>query len=138
MAPSPAPTTHPTPQATGGELAWVELGDMTDALGGRPPTSVVAAPGGGYVAFGQDRGAVVTLVWTSPDGVRWQAAPRSADVFGGLVPDGGATVPGDGMLVVGWDVSVAGGSQRAIWASSDGRVWAEDRDPIGHLRRPGA
>ncbi len=123
-SPAPLPSTASTVRGD-----WVDLGD---AFGGRSVLSVMPGPDGGLIAFGLERSTADPLVWVSADGVTWQAAAQPSNVFGGSVPLSGA-LGGPGMLVVGADISVEAGQQRAIWGSPDGRTWARSPDPSALL-----
>ncbi len=111
---------RPTP-TPGLAARWHDLGDITDAFGGRIVASVMAAPDGGLVAFGRERTSADTVVWVSDDGVTWGETRQVPDVFGNVVPTSGA-LGGPGMLVVGRTIGVDA-RQRAIWSSIDGRTW---------------
>jgi hypothetical protein len=111
---------------------WNDLGDISDAFGGRTAMSVMARPDGGLVAFGQDRGSATPVVWVSDDGVDWTEAKQQTEVFSNDVPTTGA-LGGPGMLVIGSAISVAGSQQRAIWESPDGRTWTESSDASAML-----
>jgi hypothetical protein len=106
---------------------WNDLGDISDAFDGRSVISVMRSPGGGLVAFGLERTSADPVVWVSDDGVDWTLTDQPSGVFGGGVPTSGA-LAGPGMLVVGWDISVEAGQQRAIWGSTEGRTWTRSGD----------
>lgn len=133
----PAPTApvaivRPTPAPAASEVAaprggWHDVGDLGGVFGERMVRGVLAAPDGGVVALGIDPTTADPVVWVSPDGADWTLVAQPAGVFGGNVPTSGA-LAGPGMLVVGWDVSVEAGQQRAIWESADGRSWRRSTD----------
>jgi hypothetical protein len=119
--PDPQPTTF-----LGLRSGWNDLGDISDAFGGRTVVTVMPGPDGGLVGLGLERTTATPAVWVSDDGVDWTLTDQPGDVFGGSVPTSGA-LAGPGMLVVGRDISV-NGVQRAIWSSPDGRSWARVAD----------
>jgi hypothetical protein len=96
--------------------------------------SGVTIGGPGLVAVGQARHDQsddadwvdwVAAVWTSTDGRVWSRVPHDESVFGG--PDNqsmrSVTAGGPGLVAVGAS-SDAGGSDAAVWTSTDGRVWS--------------
>ena len=129
QVPGPTDGLAPRPTATPRSVAgWSDLGDISDAFGGRTVLSVMTAPDGGLVAFGRERTSATPVVWVSDDGTRWtEVDQRAADVFGGDVPHSGG-LTGAGMLVLGREISTETGPQRAIWSSPDGRVWSRQTD----------
>ena len=132
--PVPAPTDEQAPRPTdipGSAQGWNDLGDLSDAFGGRSVTSVMTRPDGGLVAFGQDRvsAGALPVVWVSDDGVDWVETQQSKGVFSDSIPTSGA-LGGPGMLVLASAVSVQA-AQRGIWESSDGRTWTESPDSVG-------
>ncbi len=135
---SPAPTDRPTPGATDDATApptpatgWQDEG-IVDAFEGRTISLVLARPGGGLVAIGREAASALPSVWVSDDGIAWMLVEQPESAFGGRVP-GAGVLRGDRLWVVGWDVSVEAGGQRAIWSSADGRTWSRVVDGSGLL-----
>jgi hypothetical protein len=130
----PRPTPRPTPAASArpGRSAqpptpasWRRLGDLGDAFGGKHVTSISAAPGGGFIAFGEDASTLSPLVWRSDDGVAWEAVDVPDGTFGGVAPVSHAELTDAGLVVVAYDVSVESGTRRVVWTSPDGRTWTK-------------
>jgi hypothetical protein len=154
--PEPTPTTAPaasplaadftTPAAPASQAAWTSIAwkpiAADDPLG--TVTGMVAAPGGGYVAWADPVAVTATMsaspVWASADGATWHALP--GDTFGpsGVVV---ALGPAGGNLVA---LTLTGGpnscgDQRMTpscstpegplqaWTSTDGTAWASSAGP---------
>jgi len=98
-----------------------------NAGGGEMTSVVVGGPGlvaVGWVGRGYSR---VAAVWTSVDGITWNAVPDDGSVFG----EGddtfntrmlSVTEGGPGLVAVGASGSDLGGSAE-VWTSTDGLVW---------------
>lgn len=127
LARTPRPTSTRTP-ARPATASWSSLGNLASVFGSDLIASIAAVPRGGFVAIGQDTDTLAGLVWTSADGISWDPAPQIAGVFGdGVLTD---VVPGGrGLVTVGWDATVGGGPQRAVWTSVDGKTWTRSTDP---------
>lgn len=111
---------------------WTDLGDISGPFLDRDLMSVMARPDGGLVALGLDRKTAQHVIWVSDDGVHWSETHQPDGVFGDGVPTSGA-LGGPGMLAVGWYTDIDSGRQRAIWGSTNGRVWALSPDPSALL-----
>jgi len=89
------------------------------ALRGFEVAGAVAAPGGGYVAFGENVDTLAPGLWWSAHGLAWQG-----DTLDWTDPDSlDALVGGPrGLLLVGR----SGDGSWRVWASADGRAWSPE------------
>jgi hypothetical protein len=111
-----------------------------DARGGLIPAGFpfgiedfVAGPDGLVVAVGSGgnaEGEIVAAVWTSDDGSTWNRAAADDPVFGSeggfSVAMNGVTYGEEGFVAVGTE----GGSDVAIWRSSNGTEWTRVAAPL--------
>lgn len=128
---SPAPIPPPMSVAQREALQWTALPEAAEVFRDATIGSVVQGPTG-FVALGQSRSTLTSLVWVSLDGVSWESVPQPSDVFGGGVPTH-VVAGGPGYVAVGWDISVEHGTRRTAWTSPDGRRWQPSPDPTGQF-----
>lgn len=112
--------------------SWQRLSDSATAVFGRVGTLVVASAAGGLVAWGwvfPPKGDPTPMVWTSPDGRAWQAAPQFATTFPHGVVE--TLVPAPvGLVGVGSNAgSGNSGTIAAVFFSPDGRIWSLAKVP---------
>jgi hypothetical protein len=75
------------------------------------------------------------VVWTSPDGLRWERVPHSSELFGSDAVStraGGVAARDDGYVLVG--VRTLGDAKYGtIWTSQDGTNWTQSAEtqPLG-------
>ncbi|HUQ43948.1 MAG TPA: hypothetical protein VM451_05990 [Candidatus Limnocylindria bacterium] len=116
--------------------SWISSDSRTwalhqiDAAPGSFAVSVVAAPGGGFVAVGRVGSAAAA--WTSADGSTWERARVAGHTGAG----GEAVAERMTVVIAGPDGFLAGGSagpellerHARFWSSSDGREWKAGPD----------
>ena len=91
----------------------------------------VVAGGPGFVAVGFGADDDRAAVWTSADGLSWQAVPDQPALENAGRPIRMAAVAADGggVVAVGWISDPANGSG-AAWRSPDGTTWTRDPDQV--------
>jgi hypothetical protein len=106
----------------------------------------VAAVGSGFIAVGfssggtadatgrlaswtaDTRSTITALAWWSPDGITWNAAEVNAPKGVGFRD---APLVGSGGMVAVMSTIDATPGQDTLWASTDGRSWAQVKGPLG-------
>jgi hypothetical protein len=106
-------------------------GQGTRFTGGDHGMLDVTTGGPGLVAvgYGGKPSNVDAAVWTSPDGLVWEAVPQDPDVFGGEGDQRMISVVAGGPGLVAVGQSAPGGNlDAAVWVSLDGLTWSRVPD----------
>lgn len=123
LPPPPTPTTPPTatPAPTADPNGWTELTGFP-TYGRRTEVTGIAYGEGRFVAVGWSRRNSNTRgrVWTSTDGVSWQAQPDAA--FAGRTLEA--------VTYNGTDFYAFASPQTSLWRSADGTSWQEVDLPL--------
>jgi hypothetical protein len=123
LPPPPSPTTPPTPTPapTADPNGWTELTGFP-TYGRRTEVTGIAYGGGRFVAVGWSirNGNTRGRVWTSSDGLSWQAQPATA--FAGLTLEA--------VTHNGTDFYAFASPSTSLWRSRDGSSWEEVDLPL--------